>query len=276
MIYFLVRYRRSRNPVPEEIHGSWIIEVLWTLIPTILVLTMFFYGLTSFQFLRTVPSDSIKIIVHSRQWAWLFEYANGKKSPDLVVPVGKNVKLELTSDDVIHGFYVPDYRIQQDTVPGIKREVWFNATTTGTHDIFCAQYCGLKHSSMTANLIAVDPDKFNSWLKGENINLPSKVKSEEMPVGEKLIFERGCVSCHSLSGEYMVGPTFKGMYNTKRSVKTNGKLHDVIADDNYIRDSIIFPANDIVDGYPNTMPSGRDILSDDEINKIIDYIKTLK
>ena len=276
MIYFLVRYRRSRNPVPVEIHGNWILETIWVVVPTLLVTTMFIYGLTTFKFLRSNPPDSIKVKVHSRQWSWLFEYENGKKSPDLIVPVGKNIKCELTSDDVIHGFYIPAFRIQQDSVPGITTSAWFNVTTSGSYDIFCAQYCGLKHSEMRANLIAVTQDKFEKWLKGEIIKMPGKIESVEMPVGQKLIFERGCVSCHSIEGGPMVGPTLKGIYGSKSRVKTNGKLRDVIVDDKYLIDSIIDPAKDIVDGYPNTMPLGRDILTDEEIQEIIDYIKTLK
>jgi cytochrome c oxidase subunit II len=214
--------------------------------------------------------------VHSRQWSWIFEYENHRKSPDLVVPMGKNIRCFLVSDDVIHGFYIPAFRIQQDTVPGIKTQVWFNATTTGNYDILCAQYCGLRHSSMLARLIVVQPDKFDAWMKGENINFPDKFQSEEMPVGEKLLFERGCISCHSLGGGLMAGPTFKGIYGSTSRVKTAGRMRDVTVDDKYLIDSIINPGLDVVDGFPNTMPSGRDVLTDQEINEIIAYLKTLK
>jgi len=137
MIYFLIRYRKSRNPVPTEIPGNWKIEMIWVVVPTLIVMTMFLYGLTGFKFLRSVPGDSIPITVNARQWSWLFEYQNGKKSPDLVVPLGKDIRCDLVSADVIHGFYVPAFRIQMDTFPGIKTHVWFKATTAGSYDILC-------------------------------------------------------------------------------------------------------------------------------------------
>ena len=276
MIYFVIRYRKSRNPVPVEVRSSGILEVIWVLVPTLFALTMFLYGLTGFQFLRNAPADSILVKVHARQWSWLFEYGNGKKSPDLVAPLGKDVRCELTSDDVIHGFYVPAFRIQQDVVPGIKTQAWFNATTTGSYDILCSQYCGLKHSNMRALLIVVPPDQFNRWLKGENIQFPGKVQSANMPRGQMLLLERGCLSCHSLDGGIMTGPTFKGLIGSKVRVKTAGKKRIITADENYIKDSIINPGSDIVDGFPNIMSSGRNILSDEEIEEIIEYMKGLK
>ncbi len=276
MIYFAIRYRKSRNPVPVEVRSSNILEAIWVIVPTLLALTMFLYGLTGFRFLRSTPADSILVKVHARQWSWLFEYNNGKKSPDLVVPLGKDVRCDLTSDDVIHGFYVPAFRIQQDVVPGIKTQAWFNAVTTGSYDILCSQYCGLRHSDMRALLIVVPPDQFDSWLKGGNISLPGKVQTASMPDEQKLLIERGCMSCHSIDGSRMSGPTFLNLYGSKVRVRTAGKERTITADSNYIKESIINPGADIVDGYPNIMPPGKDILSDKEINEIIEYLKKLK
>jgi cytochrome c oxidase subunit 2 len=276
MLFFLVRYRASRNPVAEELPESNLIEVIWVVVPTLLALTMFLYGLTGFQFLRKAPSGSYVIKVHSRQWSWIFEYPGGKKSADMVVPLGKNIKCELMSSDVIHGFYVPAFRIQQNTVPGIKTFVWFKATSTGSYYILCSQYCGLKHSLMMAKLIVVPPDQFDKWLRGEKIQLPEKESALNLPTGESLLLERGCVACHSLEGGAMVGPTFKGLLGSQVRVKTSGRVRVVMADENYIRQSVLSPSADIVDGYPNTMPSGRDILTDKEIQEIIQYLKTLQ
>jgi cytochrome c oxidase subunit 2 len=275
MVYFLIRYRQARNPVPSELPGSRTLEAIWVVVPTLLVTTMFIYGLTGFRFLRAAPAGSIVVKVHARQWSWLFEYANGKKSPDLIVPLGRNIKCELIADDVIHGFYVPAFRIQQDAVPGLRTEVWFNATTPGSYYILCSQYCGRKHSAMIANLIVAPPDRFDAWMAGKNISFTG-AQWKDMPDGERLLFERGCMSCHSIEGAAMVGPTFKGLFGSTVRVKTDGKVRSAVADSAYIYTSIITPGADIVDGFPNTMPPGRDAVSDGEITQIVKFLKTLK
>jgi cytochrome c oxidase subunit II len=277
MIYFLIRYRHARNPVPSEFTGkTGFLEAGFITASLILVLTMFVYGLTGFNFLRNTPSNSLVVKVNARQWSWLFEYQNQKKSPVLVVPLGKNIKCDLSSADVIHGFYIPAFHIQQDTMPGLATQAWFRATTTGSYDIFCSQYCGLRHSEMTTKLIVVTQNQFDEWVSGETIAFPGESASRERSEGEKLLSNRGCLSCHSLGGEKMVGPTFKGLFGSKVRVITNGKTREVVADENYVRASITNPGADIADGYANIMPSGRDILTDDEINDIIDYLRTLR
>lgn len=276
MLYFTVRYRAARNPVPAELKGSPLLEVVWVVVPTIIVTTMFIYGLTGFTFMRTIPADALTIKVHSRQWSWLFEYPNGKKSAQMVVPVGRNIGCELTSDDVIHGFYVPAFRIQEDIVPGITTRVWFNAMEAGGSYILCAQYCGLKHSDMIAKIYAVPPDQFDAWLAGKAIRLEDNASLENMPAGERLLTERGCLSCHSLYGNKTVGPTLKGLFGSTVNVTTGGSKRAMVADSAYIFESIVNPNADVAEGYASTMPPGRNILSDDEIGEIIVYLKTLK
>jgi cytochrome c oxidase subunit II len=276
MILFMVRYRKSRNPAPTELPENHFIEAAWILIPTILVTAMFFYGLTGFIFLRAVPADSIKIKVHARQWSWLFEYDDGKKSPDLVVPFGKNVSCELISADVIHGFYIPAFRIQQDVVPGLKARVWFNATAIGSYYILCSQYCGQKHSAMIAKLYVVPPDQYEAWRKGKNIQLAGAASWATLPRGEALLYERGCMSCHSLSGAPMVGPTLKGLFGSTVLAQSGGQQRQIIADSAYIKKSIIDPGADVVVGFPGTMPKSGEILSDEEIVEITQYLKSLK
>jgi cytochrome c oxidase subunit II len=276
MVYFTVRYRKSRNPVPQELRYSPLLEIAWVVVPTGIALTMFFYGLAGFRFFRSVPKDCIHVKVWSRQWSWLFEYENGKKSPDMVVPVGKDVCCDLISTDVIHGFYVPAFRLQQDIVPGLKTSVWFNATELGGSYILCSQYCGRSHSAMIAKIYVVPPDQFDAWMKGKNIPLSGSGFAANMPKGQRLLMERGCISCHSLYGNKMVGPTFKGLFGSTVNVLTDNQLRTIVADSAYIRESIIHPNADVTQGYPSTMPSGRDILSDSEISEIITYLKTLK
>ncbi len=275
MVFFLVRYRKNRNPVPQELKASPMLEIVWITLPTLVVTTMFMYGLTSFRFLRNAPPDSIHVKVYARQWSWLFQYDNGKKSADLVVPMGKNVTCELISQDVIHGFYIPAFRIQQDVVPGLTTKVWFNVNTPGSNYILCSQYCGLKHSAMIAKIIAVMPDQFDAWMNGKKIQLEGNAYAN-MAAGEALLYERGCMSCHSLSGAKMVGPTLKGIMGTTIAVMTNGQRRSLLVDSVYIRKSIIDPSADIVDGFPSTMPPSRDMLTDEEIGQLVTYLKSLK
>ncbi len=183
-IFFAVRYRRSRNPEPADIAGNWLMELAWVAASTVLALGIFAYGLTGFQFLRKVPTDSLQVNVTSRQWSWLFVYDNGRKSTDLVVPQGRNIALTMVTTDVIHGFFAPAYRIKQDIVPGMKNHVWFKAANLGSADILCSQYCGGEHSKMLATIYVVPPGDFQKWLKGEEVEIPgltSEETEEEQP-----------------------------------------------------------------------------------------------
>jgi cytochrome c oxidase subunit 2 len=171
-VYFAIRYRRSRNPKPAELHGNWVLEAVWIAVATVLALAIFFYGLTSFQFLKKIPPGSVPIHVTARQWSWLFTYDNGRKSTDLVVPLGKDIALTMETSDVIHGFFIPAYRVKQDIVPGMKTRLWFKAERLGTADILCSQYCGAEHSKMLATVYVVAPDLYEKWKNGEEVDLP--------------------------------------------------------------------------------------------------------
>jgi cytochrome c oxidase subunit 2 len=276
MVYFAVRYRKTRNPVPSEIPDSPLLEAVWIIIPTLLVLSMFVYGLTGFRFFRGAPEGALKIKVHSRQWSWIFEYPNGKKSPDMVVPAGRNVVCELTSADVIHGFYIPAFRLQQNTVPGLTTRVWFNAVKPGATYILCSMYCGQKHATMLAKLIVVPPEQYEEWVNGGAVSYKADPESLKMPAGERLLFERGCISCHSLEGTKMAGPSFQGLFGSRVTVSAAGKQKELTVNEDYIFRSIVDPKDEVTDGFPNIMPSGRDILSDSEIAEIIVYLKSLK
>jgi cytochrome c oxidase subunit II len=167
-----IRYRRSRNPNPADIGGNWLLEAGFITASLVVALTMFFYGLTSFRFLRTAPADAMTVTVTARQWSWMFQYDNRKKSSSLVVPQGKNVELVLVATDVIHGFFIPAYRIKQDAVPGMKTRVWFTAASLGSVDILCSQYCGLQHSKMLSKVYVVPPADFERWYRGEDVDIP--------------------------------------------------------------------------------------------------------
>jgi cytochrome c oxidase subunit 2 len=270
MVYFVIHYRREKHPHPADIKGSTWLEITWTVIPTLIVLTMFYYGLTGFEFLKKVPPGAMPVKVIARQWSWLFQYENGIQDPELRVPVGKPVKLLLTSLDVIHGFYVPAFRIKQDVVPGMTNTLWFQATQVGTYDVMCSQYCGLEHSHMLSKVIVLPENEFEKWYEGQK----KEVTAKGPPPGYKLYQEKGCVGCHSTDGSPRVGPTFKGLLGKTEKVITAGKGQTVVVDEAFIRNYIKDPNVVRVEGYPPIMPKMS--MTDEELTALVDYIKSLK
>lgn len=267
MVYFIFRYRKERNPVASQIEGNVTLEVLWTVIPGILVLMMFWYGWKAYTPMREVPEDAMVVKAVARMWSFSFEYDNGRKSDKLVVPVNKPVKVVLEAVDVLHAFYIPAFRVKQDMVPGNPQYVWFSANKTGSYDIFCAEYCGTLHSAMITKVDVVEETEFQSWYEG-------KLLAADEPAGLKLLKENACVSCHSTDGSPSVGPTFKGLFEKSHKVVTGGKEVDIIADEVYLKKSILEPASDVVTGYPAIMQPY--VLPDSSLQSIVDYLKTLK
>jgi cytochrome c oxidase subunit 2 len=272
MVYFVIRYRRKRNPQPENIEGSIWLEIIWTIVPTILVMTMFYYGYTGFRSLMKTPEGAMKIKVTARQWSWLFEYENGLKTTELRVPVGKPIELLLTSQDVIHSFYMPAFKIKKDAVPGMINHLWFEPTEVGTYDVLCAEYCGLQHSYMLTKVMVLPGEEFNQWYQKGEAEREAKIP----PRGFQLFQEKGCRTCHSIDGTPLVGPTVKGLFGKTVIVLTDGKERKVVADENYLRKSLIEPNTDIVKGFPPIMPSQKGLITDEELEEIIRYIKELK
>ena len=270
MVYFVIRYRKKKHPQPSDIEGSTWLEITWTVVPTLLVLGMFYYGLTGFEFLKKVPQGAMVVNVIARQFSWLFQYENGIRDRELKVPVGKPVKLILTSQDVIHGFYSPAFRIKQDAVPGMETTLWFQATETGAFDVLCTQYCGLEHAQMLTKIVVLPEEEFRKWVESKE----REVVAKGPPPGSRLYEEKGCFACHSTDGTPRVGPTFKGLFGKTVTVETSGKERTVVADEGYIRKSILEPNADVVKGFPPLMPAQK--LPDAEINQLINYIKELK
>ena len=270
MVYFVIRYRREKHPQPADIEGSTWLEVTWTVVPTLIVLTMFYYGLTGFDFLKKVPPGAMEVKVIARQWSWLFQYENGTHETELRVPLGRPVKLLLTSQDVIHGFYAPAFRIKQDAVPGMTTYLWFQSTQLGTFDVLCSQYCGLEHSHMLSKIVVLPEEEFTRWYQSKKPEVALKGPS----LGSKLYQEKGCFACHTTDGTPRVGPTFKGLFGKTVAVSTVGKERKLAADEAYIRRSISDPNADIVAGFPPVMPPLK--LTDEEINALVEFIKGLK
>lgn len=269
MIGFVIRYHRSRAPQPtSRAEGNIWLEIVWTALPTLLVLAMFYYGWEGYLALRTVPKNALPVTATARMWAWSFTYANGKTSPKLFVPVGKPVLVNLVSADVLHGFYIPAFRIKHDVVPGMKNHVWFMADKPGSYDLFCSVYCGTGHSSMISTVEAIPEAQFAAWLTGEG------EKKEERP-GRALLEKYGCLGCHSLDGTKKVGPTFKGLWGKSVTVLTNGVERTVTVDEDYLRRSLREPNADVVKGYPPIMPPFPG-LSEEELKALEEYLEELR
>jgi cytochrome c oxidase subunit 2 len=272
MIVFVVKYNRKKNVKAVQIKDSSLLEFIWTTIPMILVLFMFYIGWEGFLPMRQAPKDAMNVKVISRMWKWTFEYPGKKQSDTLVLPINKAARMELFSSDVIHGFFIPEFRVKEDVVPGKNNYTWFIPGQLGEFDLFCSSYCGLNHSYMSAIVKIVPNDVFTKWLA----KLPVK-KVDDNNEGYKLLEKNGCFSCHSVDGAKLVGPSFKDMFGASIDVLTNGTKRKITVDDEYIKSSIFEPNKDIVDGFaPGIMKSYTGLIKDKDIPKINEYFKTLK
>lgn len=270
MIYFVIRYNKKRNPVATNIEGDHRLEIIWTVIPTVLVLVMFYYGWAGFKPMREVPDDAMIVKAHAQMWAWSFEYENGKRSENLIVPLNKAVKLDLVSHDVIHSLYVPAFRIKEDVVPGKDNFMWFIGQKLGDYDILCAEYCGLQHSYMLSKLIVKEEADYNEWFAKE------LGVSKDHP-GLAILKQNACISCHSTDGSKIVGPSFKAIWGHKEIVIRNGEEVEITVDRDYMRKSLNDPNADLVKGYAQgLMISYEKTVSEEQLDQIIEYIKTLK
>jgi len=271
MLYFVFKYNRKRNPEATQIPDSGWLEFTWTVIPLLLVLLMFYYGYAAFLPMRNVPADAMPVKVIAKMWSWQFEYEKGKRSKELVVPLNKPVRLNLYSPDVIHGFFVPEFRLKEDVVPGKNNYTWFIPEKLGDYEIFCSAYCGLQHSYMQSVIRVLPVEDYKKWYA----SLTEEAITTGIP-GLTIIQNNACNACHSIDGSKIIGPTFKGLYGSKRTVITDGKEHVITADDNYIRESILNPNKDIVKGFNSgLMKSYKDILKKEDIDQVIEYLKVL-
>ncbi len=289
MLYFVFRYSRKRHPQAEHVKENVSLEILWTVIPTILVMAIFFVGWKGFQYIRTVPPDAMIVKVTARQWSWTFDYSNGKENNVLRVPVEKPVKLLITSADVLHSLYIPAYRIKEDAVPGMQTYLWFLPDQLGSYDLFCTEYCGLGHSNMMTKVEVMTQKDFDAWYSGKQEGAEetgeaksasqSAAKKTGAPLsaeGARLIQVKGCIACHTTDGTPKIGPSFKGVFGKQESVIHNGQERQITVDEAFIKQTLMHPEIDRVKGFPPIMPSQHGLLNDKEVNEIIEYIKSLK
>ena len=300
MVFFVIKYHRKRNKESKDIEGNTWLEITWTVIPTLLVLGMFYYGWIGYKLIENVPKNAMQINVTGRMWSWLFEYNNGVQSDTLYVPLNQPIKVNLRSQDVIHSFFIPAFRVKHDVVPGNEKGyVWFQPKDLGKYDVLCAEYCGQQHAYMKTKVVVLPDNEFQAWLSAKanakpvpdsiaTKNIVQKTTAEtkieqvktdqkkEVPLGFRLLNDNGCTSCHTTDGTPMVGPSFKGIFGKKQIVITNGKERRITIDDAYFKKSILKPDADIVKGYDPIMPEPDKMFTDDEFKEMIAYIKSLK
>jgi cytochrome c oxidase subunit 2 len=268
VIFFFFKYRRNKpGEIGVPIHGDMRLEVLWLVVPLLLALTMFAGGAVIYVDYRRPPMDTLDIYVIGKQWMWKVQQPTGlKEINELHVPVGRNVKLILASEDVIHNFAVPDFRVKMDVVPGHYNTMWFRPTKPGKYHFFCSQYCGTNHAVMGGWVTVLEPVDYEAWLSG------SSADANPVVAGEKLFAEKACSTCHLPDGKGRA-PSLNGVYEGK-VLLADGST--VSADDAYIRESILAPNAKVVAGFLPVMPSFQGQLTEEQILTLTAYIKSLQ
>jgi len=260
-----VKYRRKPGHEAHQIEGSTILEITWSIIPFGVMLTFFIWGAVLYFKERTPPADSTEVYVVAKQWMWKVEHMEGQREiNELHVPIGQDIKLIMTSQDVIHSFFIPAFRIKQDVLPGRYTTAWFRATKAGRYHLFCAEYCGTNHSGMGGDIVVMEPQEYAVWMAGG----PSAPLQE---TGKQLFVSLGCSTCHRFDVQGR-GPNLQGAYN-KPVLLEDGRT--VIADENYVRESILNPTAKIVSGFKPVMPTFQGIISDEQLNALVAYVKSL-
>jgi len=281
MIGFVILYRKKRHPKAEQIEGNLWLEVTWTVVPLVVFVAIFYFGWTNYEYNSNAPADAMIVNVTARQWAWSFEYPNHKQTTVLYAALGRPVKLEVQSLDVIHGFFVPAFRLKIDVVPGRINSTWFRPVEVGTYDVQCTVICGVDHSSMLSHVVVVPEAEFRRWyFGGEDAQapVPEPVPVNTAKAGEPeavaVLRRRNCLTCHSTDGSVMVGPTFRGLYGQRVDVVEGDRTRTVLVDERHLRRSILAPRAQRLKGYPDAMPAVT--LAPGELDEIVAFIKTLQ
>jgi cytochrome c oxidase subunit II len=270
MIFCILRYRkRPGHKAQRSPSHSTALELTWTVIPTVTLLVIFYYGFRGYVDLATPPDYAYEVYVTAYKWGWSFTYPNGAESDQLVVPRDRPVRLVLSSEDVIHSLFIPAFRVKKDVVPHRYNQTWFQATQVGEYDLFCAEYCGTLHSEMATKVVVVEPAAFAQWVQeqAEWITTVPPVQA-----GARLFASKGCAQCHSADGTGGIGPTLQNLFGHEVPLADGSR---VLADENYIRESILNPGAKIHAGYDNVMPSYQGRITDLEIRAMIEWMKSI-
>lgn len=271
MSYFAWRYRYVPGRVtPHQTHNTQL-EIVWTVIPVIICIGLFFWGITGYMKFAVGPGESMEVQITAKKWLWQFEYPDGTRSiNELHLPVNKAVHFVMTSEDVLHDFYIPDLRMKRDIIPGRYSEYWATPTTVGEHVATCAEYCGKGHSDMHAKVFVDTPEKYAEWMATGGDEWKNHTPEEW---GKIQYDQKGCATCHTIDGSKSKGPTWKGIWG--KPVKLNNGT-SVLVDENYVRESMMQPNAKVVDGFEPIMPTFQGLLRENEIRGLVAFIKSLQ
>ena len=263
IVTFALKYRRRNKLAPGEVGTSYTLELAYTIIPFVLVMLIFFWGARVYFFIYRPPADALNVHVIGRQWMWKIQHENGKREINsLHVPLNQPVLLTIASQDVVHSFFVPAFRVKVDAVPGRYTKMWFTATKPGVYKLFCTEYCGTLHSAMIGAVTVMEPEEYQAWLTGTGAD-PAPADA-----GRELFTSLGCITCHG-----SVAPTMAGLFGSTREFQDGSTT---VADENYLRESILDSTERVVTGYAPIMPSFRGQISEEQLMQLISYIKSLR
>src|SRR2546422_1202857 len=267
IVFFAVKYqRRRRDAIGEQIHGSMILEIAWTGIPFLIAMVIFVWGASVFFAMSRPPEETMNVYVVGKQWMWKFQHLDGEREiNELHVPVGRAVKLIMTSEDVIHDVFVPAFRVKADVLPGRYTHIWFQATKPGRYHLFCAEYCGTRHSGMIGEVVVMEPSEYQTWLSG------GAPEGSLASGGEKLFQDLACVTCHRADTPGR-GPLLQGLLGKTMQLQ-NGQR--VVADDAFVRETVLCPSAKITAGYQPIMPTFQGLISEEQLLELIEYVKSL-
>jgi cytochrome c oxidase subunit II len=268
IVFYAVKYRR-RAPaeIGADIHGSLLLEIGWSGIPLLITMVIFVWGASVFFAMAHPPDDALNIYVVGKQWMWKFQHLDGQREIDeLHVPLGRPVKLVMTSEDVIHDFFVPAFRVKADVLPGRYTTLWFEPTVPGRYHLFCAEYCGTKHSGMIGQVVVMEPSEYQTWLSG------GAPEGSLASAGAKLFADLACNTCHRPDAQGR-GPVLEGLFGKSVALQ-NGET--VVVDEAYVRESILTPAAKITAGFQPIMPTFQGLVTEEQLLELVEYVKSLQ
>ena len=268
IVFYAVKYRRrSPEAVGVRIHGALMLEIGWSIIPFVITMVVFVWGASVYFAMASPPAETLNVYVVGKQWMWKFQHLDGQSEiNELHVPVGRNVKLNMTSEDVIHDLFFPAFRVKADVIPGRYVNIWFNATRPGRYHLFCAEYCGTRHSGMIGEVVVLEPSEYQDWLSG------GAPQASLASAGERLFADLACNTCHRPDSDGR-GPVLDGLFGTTITTQTG---EAVVVDEAYIRESILNPSAKVQAGFQPIMPTFQGVVSEEGLLQLVEYVKSLQ
>jgi cytochrome c oxidase subunit II len=268
IVYYATKYHRRRpDDIGVAVHGGMVLELTWTIVPFLITMVIFVWGASVYVAMARPPDETINIYVVGKQWMWKFQHLDGQREIDeLHVPVGRDVKLITTSEDVIHDFFVPAFRMKADVIPGRYVSLWFHATKPGRYHLFCAEYCGTRHSGMIGEIVVMDPAEYQTWLSG------GAQEGSLASAGEKLFQDLACNTCHRPDAQGR-GPVLQGLFGKTVTLQSG---ETIAIDESYVRESILNPSAKVAAGFQPIMPTFQGLVTEEQLLALIEYVKSLK